>query len=166
MLKEQQIKLGYQSETVRLYYPLSSLNHLLLSELDEQQMQKELERFSGAVRERFGEIEISHRKDRFCFAIPPQGSDYVHEHMDSTEFICQFIRAIGRHGCTIEDVIQVFHDYSQHVHVESMENGEFDYMIYFEDGSPDHFRYCIKDEGHHLIYHRFTPEDYEDFGFL
>jgi hypothetical protein len=44
-------------------------------------------------------------------------------------------------------------------------HGEFDYLVYFEDGVPDDYRYCITDEGCHLIYHRFTPEDYEDFQF-
>lgn len=33
MLEEQQQKLGYQKETVRLYYPLESLNHLLGTEV-------------------------------------------------------------------------------------------------------------------------------------
>ena len=28
-IKEEQIKLGYQKETIRLYYPMSSLVHIL-----------------------------------------------------------------------------------------------------------------------------------------
>ena len=46
-----------------------------------------------------------------------------------------------------------------------MHNGEFDWLISFEDGQPDAYRYCIADEGCHLTYHRFTKEDYEAFGF-
>ena len=34
MLEEQQQKLGYQKETIRLYYPLESLNHLLGTEVE------------------------------------------------------------------------------------------------------------------------------------
>ena len=41
----------------------------------------------------------------------------------------------------------------------------FDYLVYFEDGIPDDYRYCLSLEGEHMIYHKFTPEDYEDFGF-
>ena len=31
-------------------------------------------------------------------------------------------------------------------------------------GNRPHY-YCFKDEGCHIIYHRFLKEDYEDFGF-
>lgn len=37
-------------------------------------------------------------------------------------------------------------------------------MIRFEEGE-DKYYYCFKDEGCHIIYHRFLPEDYADFGF-
>ena len=98
-------------------------------------------------------------------AIPPSGVDYVHEHTNGSEFISSFIETIGKHGCTIDELLQQFHRYSDHVHVERTTHGEFDYLVYFEDGVPDDYRYCITDEGCHLIYHRFTPEDYEDFQF-
>ena len=41
----------------------------------------------------------------------------------------------------------------------------FVFLVYFEDGIPDDYRYCLSLEGEHMIYHKFTPEDYEDFGF-
>jgi len=34
-----------------------------------------------------------------------------------------------------------------------------------EDGKPDDYRYCVVVEGNHVTYHRYTPEDYNDFGF-
>ena len=34
-------------------------------------------------------------------------------------------------------------------------------VIYFENGE-DSYYYCFKDEGCHIIYHRFMPEDYWD----
>ena len=46
-----------------------------------------------------------------------------------------------------------------------MEHEEFDYCFYFEDGKPDAYRYCVAFEEGHAIYHRFTIEDYEEFGF-
>lgn len=77
-------------------------------------------------------------------------------------FLREFIAKIGGHGCTIEELLAIFKKYSGHVHFEKMSNGEFDYLIYFEDGKPDSYRYCITDEGCYMIYHRFTPEDYRD----
>ena len=39
------------------------------------------------------------------------------------------------------------------------------FYIRFLDKADDTYYYCFKDEGFHFIYHRFLPEDYEDFGF-
>jgi len=61
--------------------------------------------------------------------------------------------------------MDVFHAYSDHVHMEKTTGTGFDYLVYFEDGIPDDYRYCLSLEGEHMIYHKFTPEDYEDFGF-
>ena len=165
VIKEEQVKLGYRSEVVRLYYPITSLNRFLETDCDIEQMKQELNDFSALAEERLGKIEVSNQGERFCLAIPPQGVDYIHEHMEDTEFIRDFIRTIEKHGCTIEDILQQFHKYAEHVHVEKVSHGEFDYLVYFEEGQPDDFRYCITDEGCHMIYHRFTPEDYEDFDF-
>ena len=45
---------------------------------------------------------------------------------------------------------------------EEIEDGDFDWAFHFADGIPDRYYYCFKDEGCHLIYHRFLPEDYEE----
>ena len=165
VLIEEQIKLGYRKETVRLYYPLLSLNRFLSSDFDIDQMTILLKDFCAFVKDDFGEVEVSNIGDRFCFKFPPKASEYVHNHMDDNSFIFNFIRTIEIHDITIDDILQVFYRYSHSVHFEKVTHGEFDYLIYFEDGIPDSFRYCITDEGVHFIYHRFTIEDYLDFGF-
>ena len=38
-------------------------------------------------------------------------------------------------------------------------------LIRFADNPDDTYYYCFKDEGCHIIYHRFLPEDYTDFDF-
>lgn len=188
VIKEEQVKLGYRSETIRLYYTFSSLNHLLgqtetprmpgnlentlpqenaaslLSDPDK--MLERLQEFCEKVSDRLGAVQVSRvEKERFCFLIPPKGVDYVHLHLKSSDFICEFIHTIERHGCSIEEVFSVFRKHSSKVHIEKVTHGEFDYLVYFEDGIPDAFRYCLTDEGGHIIYHRFTEEDYKDFDF-
>jgi hypothetical protein len=165
IIKEQQIKLGYRNENVRLYYPLLSLERLLGVTCTAEEMRGYLKEFCNQVKETYGEIEVSEENGRFCFLIPPKGSDYIHEHMEEKEFLIDFIQTVRKHGCTMDEVLQVFHQYSEHLHIEKTEHGEFDYLIYFEDGVPDDFLYCLTVEGEHIIYHRFTKEDYEDFGF-
>ncbi len=164
VIKEEQLKLGYRSEVVRLYYPLPSLAHFFDGAHSVPQIYEAMPEFLEFVRDRLGVIEVSNEGERFCLAIPPEGVDYVHDHLQPEEFICDFIETVGRHGCTMEDMLALFHKHSDHVHVEKMTHGEFDYLVYFEDGTPDDYRYCLTDEGCHIIYHRFTPEDYEEIG--
>lgn len=165
VLKEEQLKLGYRNETVRLYYPLRSLNHFLETDYNSEEMQAELELFSQSVANKLGTIKVSNENERFCFLLPPQASEFVHTHMSDTEFICNFINTISKCGVTMDEVLALFYQYSDNVHVEKAAHGEFDYLVYFKDGKPDEFRYCIKDEGCHIIYHRFTEADYIDFQF-
>lgn len=165
MIEEQQLKLGYLPETVRLYYPLSSLNRFLGIESSVEGMTGHLLKFSAQTKERLGGVVVSNQGERFCIAVPPKGAEYIHTHQRSKGFLTDLINTVQRHGCTLEEVLDQFYKYSKHVHMEKMNNGEFDYLVYFEDGVPDSYRYCLSVEECHIIYHRYTLEDYEEFGF-
>ncbi len=65
-IKEEQIKLGYRSESISLYYPLSSLNRFFGTECSVSEMAQMLVAFSEQVKVEFGEITISNRGERFC----------------------------------------------------------------------------------------------------
>ena len=116
------------------------------------------------IEDKFGEVVVSHRGDRFCFTVSDKASEYVHNNMKDNEFIKALIELVGRHGCTMDEIKELFDSYSDKIVTEAMDNGEFDIMMRFDDGS-DPYYYCFKDEGCHIIYHRFLPEDYADFGF-
>lgn len=143
VIKEQQAKLGYMREKVRLYYPLSSLNHFFGTEEDAAGMMGILENFRVVVKDRLGDVKISGKDRRFCILIP----------------------LVREHGCTIGQIRELFEAYSDKVHFEKIDNAEFDYMLRFEDDPQDKYVYCFKNEGCHMTYHRFLPEDYEEFGF-
>lgn len=179
VIKEEQAKLGYYREDIRLYYPLSSLNHFFGTNAGEDEMQSILDGggkgeadctsiaagMNEALSDKLGMVEVSHRGDRFCFHIPPEGVEYVHENTTENEFIRELVQLVAKHGCTIEEVYQLFTKHSGRVRREPMDNGEFDERIWFEDDAKDPYYYCFKQEGEHMIYHRFLPADYEDFGF-
>lgn len=165
MIKEAQLKLGYAKEPVRLYYPLDSLNHLLDSEFHADDMLLALERFSEFSHDTLGGISVSEKHGRFCILIPEFGAEYVHQHTSDTEFLKALIDKIRDHGLNLNDILEIFRQYSDRVICMKIAEDEFDYLIYFEDGIPDSFRYCIKFEGAYATYHRFTPKDYEVFGF-
>lgn len=165
VIQEGQLKLGYRPETIRLYYPLNSLNLFLGTQLDAQGMMDALAAFAAQYADKLGTVAVSRKGKRFCLAVPPEGAAYVDAQTDKHGFLAQFIAMIARHGTKIDDVIALFKAHSSCVRVDALHNGEFDYLLRFEDGKPDAFYYCITDEGCHLTYHRFTREDYEAFGF-
>lgn len=193
VIKEEQAKLGYYREDIRLYYPLSSLNHFLGTDVNADKMQKILEGtgenvdetrnivegkeagsataepivagMNARLSDKLGMVEVSHRGDRFCFHIPPEGVEYVHENTKENEFIRELVNLVAKHGCTINQIYELFTARSDRVGREKMDNGEFDERIWFEDDADDPYYYCFKQEGGHMIYHRFLPEDYEDFEF-
>lgn len=165
IIKEEQAKLGYYKEAIRLYYPLSSLNHFFKAQDNADEMQLRLDSLPQSLTEKLGSIQVSHQSDRFCFYIPEQGIIYVHEHTPDNEFIKKLVDLIGHHDSSLDDILSLFHAYSENIITEKISDGEFDLMIRFADNPNDNYYYCFKDEGCHIIYHRFFPEDYAEFDF-
>ena len=160
-IQEEQVKLGYRKEKIRLYYPLSSVNHFLEEDVDGKKTEKLEEEFQKACGESLGRVEVSRNKDRFCFVVPEEGAEYVREHMEENAFIKKLVTLLQSHSCTIEAIYRLFLETGEKIHFEEIETEDFDYLIYFENGE-DSYYYCFKDEGCHIIYHRFMPEDYRD----
>ena len=165
LMKEEQTKLGYRKEAVRLYYPLSSLNHLFEAEDSVDAMQERLIHFPEDMTAKLGMLTVTHKGDRFCFRIPEEGSEYVHEHMEANEFIKELVEMLWQHGTTMEQIRALFDRHADGVICENIDNGEFDYLLRFPESVGDPYYYCFKNEGCHIIYHRFLPEDYADFDF-
>ena len=165
IIKEEQAKLGFRKEEIRLYYPLISLNHFFEADDDVDEMQTRLEQFPEEVKKKLGDICVTHKKDRFCLHIPEQGSVYVHEHTTENEFIKKLVELMMNHGIKKEDILAIFQKEAKDIRVGDMHNGEFDFWVRFPEENEDEYYYCFKDEGCHMIYHRFLPEDYADFGF-
>ena len=177
IVKEQQAKLGYRKEIVRLYYPLSTLRHFFECAvadnkiaprvISENQMLEILapDNLPKQLTDTIGEIKVTARNERFCIEIPPEGSEYVHENTADNEFISELIALVGTHGCTMEQITELFYKYSDDIEKKEMQNGEFDCYIRFLNDPDDTYYYCFHDEGCHIIYHRFLPQDYADFGF-
>ena len=161
-LEEQQMKLGYRNESVHLYVPLSSLNRLLHTQLGAEEMAEELVRFRAQTENYLGHTGISRRGDRFGLTMKPEASEYVHTVRQQSQFLRELISLVSDHGVTLDDVGALFGRYSGRVASRRFEDGEFDLLLYFEDGIPDEYRYCFSEEGGHVIYHRFSAGDYEE----
>ena len=163
VIKESQIKLGYEDSFVSLYYPLEVLNNMLEVEYEADEMQEKLSKNMSTFVE-FGKVEVSNRNGRFCIKISEEGNRYVHENVKDNYFLRDFLHCIEKH-CTKEDIIDVFYKHSDSVVIENVDTDEFDFLIYFKTGKPDAYRYCVHFEGGHAIYHRFTKKEYELYNF-
>lgn len=164
VIKESQLKLGYEETSISLYYPIEALNNLLDSNLHTMGMEKALKTFAlqPEVKNTLGNITFSQNKSRFCISIPVKGVSYVHENIKDTGFLEAFLKCISDCHCTIDDILNVFHKFSDSVKYEKMNSDEFDYVVYFETGKPDAYRYCIHFEMGHTIYHRFNIKEYQE----
>lgn len=161
-IKEEQAKLGFRKEAIRLYYSLSSLNHFFDAQDGEEQMLDRLQHLPDTWQNTLGAVGVTAKKERFCFYIPEQGSEYVHAHGKPNEFIQKLVDLVARHDCTMSKIRDLFYGHSSQVESKKIENGEFDWMFHFTDDPEDPYYYCFKDEGIHIIYHRFLPDDYEE----
>ena len=135
--------------------------------ISEQQMLEILapDNLPRPLTDTIGEIKVTAKNERFCIEISPEGSEYVHENTADNEFISELIALVGTNGCTLEQITELFYKYSDDIEKKEMQNGEFDCYIRFLNDPYDTYYYCFHDEGCHIIYHRFLPQDYADFGY-
>ncbi len=164
MITESLIKLGYADAPIQLYFPLSSLNHLLEKEWNVAEMEGYLTAFEEAVGVRLGEIEHGVKEDRFSLRVPTRGVLYVKEHVEISPFLEELVKLTAGYECTMAEIRKLFEKYSDQVVESDMQDGEFDCVLYFADGKPDDYRYCFHKEGERFIYHRFGKADYEALG--
>ncbi len=161
-ITEAQLKIGYDNRPMSLNYTLSSLCHLTGCVCDSDRMGEYLAEFDS---EKIGKITARPIKNGYCITISTEGTKYVSENYGKTGFLAELIETVRQHGKGIKDVISVFGKYSDNVVIEKSNSEEFDYLVFFADGNPDDYYYCLTDEGCHVTYHRFIKEDYEDFDF-
>ena len=135
IIEEQQIKLGYCREDVRLYYPLSSLNHFFETTDDAQAMLDRLSSLPDDFRSKLGDVKVTQINGRFCFLIPKEGSKYVHENIAPDGFLSELIAYVGGLDCTMQGIFDLFHRYSKNVVIEKAKNDEFDYVVHFDYGA-------------------------------
>ena len=169
LVKEQQAKLGFRMRRtlIKCHHNVGTDNtfdvhYFFGSEDTAEEMKARLNGLEARMKGTLGEVRVTAKGDRFCFLIPETGSVYVHEQMKGREFIQDLVDIVGTHGCSLEEIRELFRQWSAKPVFEKIEDGDFDWAFHFADGIPDRYYYCFKDEGCHLIYHRFLPEDYAE----
>lgn len=162
---EAQCKLGYVKESIRLYYPLSSLNALLSeNQQDLMTLEQDLERCEAMRHTILGPLTWEVDRGRLSVCISPAGVEAVHCTRQPSEFLKSIVALFQKnHHCTIEEIRSLFASFHAEYICEKMPaQADFDYCFRFKDAEVDEYYYCIKMEMGHTIYHRFMREDYEE----
>ena len=157
-IKECEIKLGYQEETIHLYYPENTLLELL--EATPENLHQKTDSFCKLQAGLFGKITIeeTQEKGRYCISIPAKGVKYVHENIAANPFMEAFVQEIHKPGLKKDDILKLFYQFSKDVIEEKIEDNEW--AIYFQDDTIDAYVYYIEEDGFGLQYHRFTKETF------
>ncbi len=164
MIKEQQMKLGYEKETVRFYFQETSMDAFLglpystdWTDAQISSLQEKMRKQAGGT---LGELVITKKGNRFCVTIPPEGSAYVHQHVKENPFLREMIQLFQCHHVELAEVQALFERYGAY-RCEKADGLEFDYLFYFLTPDVDTWFYCLKFDAGHASYHRFTKEDLE-----
>ncbi|MBD5088683.1 MAG: DUF3877 family protein [Clostridiales bacterium] len=162
-IKEWQIKIGYQEESMGLYYPANSLKRLmkLPENMTLSELLKKLDIFLEGKVDTLGKVVVSNQKDRICLQIPKEGTAYVHEHILASPFLKEFIEKITMPGCTLEEIKKVFYKYSTNVVEKDGIHDGLGRIFYFEDETIDSYVYCLEFDEFGATYHRFDKLDFQ-----
>lgn len=161
-VKEWEIKIGYRSEAVELYYPGEALEELLHT--DRAGLEAALKRFQEDCRERLGAVGIrkTSGEDRWCVRISPQGTAYVHTRVEEPKFLKAFLALVTSPGKKLEDAEALFRSYSDRVEIRKQGR---EWSFWFSGGEPDAFVYHVEETPFGIEYHRFTREAYDKLFF-
>lgn len=162
-IKEIQFKLGFTREVIRLYYPVESMCRLLGTEYRSgEELLKALGQEKDLFNTGLGSLQFALAKDRIEVCIPIQGAVYVHEQIPDPPFLVGLIALFQeKHDLTCRELCGYFEKTGKEFVCKQMEPGaEFDYVLYFPEGEPDGWFYCVRMEMGHTVYHRFSREDW------
>lgn len=156
---ECELKLGHEENPISFYYPVTSLLELL--KCDENGLKAAISDFVAEEQNRLGNVrikELPKEKGRYEVTVPAAGVKWVHENFQPSEFMSRFVTEIKRPGNTLEDMVELFRNFSPDVEVEKV--CEEEWAVSFKKREIDPYVYHIEQNEFGLEYHRFTKEAY------
>lgn len=166
-IKEWQLKIGCQPGSMRLYYPKASLIGMLDigADASEAELLKELSDFTADVRERLGNIRVSHTGERYCLEVPEKGCRYVKEQVPDPQFLKLLLDVLQDKGTDMERIRHLFLSYARENNGRCLEDGHGEEglgrVFSFDRNDIDPYVYCVEQDDFGLTYHRFDRQDYE-----
>lgn len=164
-IEEAQVKLGYADESVRLYYPLDSINDIMEGDFSSnEECIKTLISNEDFLSSELGNIELNDHGRNIEVVIGRDGVRFVYENKKPSEFLVEFINAFAvNHHIKLDEIKAIFDKYGKYKCENVDESTGFKWALCFDDRGEavDKYVYCINEEMGHTIYHRFTKNDYK-----
>lgn len=157
-IKEAHMKLGFTDSEVSLNYQIRSLGHLV----DEVPATEALEVLVREAQPTLGQLTYRIRDNVVRITVPREGVRYVRDHVPERPLLRELISLVQTPTVTLEEILTMFRRHSDNVACEPTEEGGMDYVIWFPDGDPDDYRYCLCLDGLGATYHRLSKADFED----
>lgn len=154
------MKIGFaENEPMKIYYDLGLLCQLLDCEEDAD-LKVLFPEFKKEVEPRLGTLIIKRIKGRFEFTVLGEGVRYIYENNSRRHFLKELIQALEKKDCTMEQILPIFRKESEDLTILEEDQGEFQYVVYFNDSSIDEFKYCFTFDEMGHYYHRLLDYDY------
>ena len=127
VIQEAQTKIGYDRHAITFYYPASSVAHMLGTKEDADAVEQALRGFAAHEAPTLGAVEVVRDGERFCFHVPAEGAEFVHEKVPDSGFLRAFLTVMSGLEVSLDDILAVFHRFSDSVTCERIEGSdEFD----------------------------------------
>lgn len=101
-------KTGLQKGTGPFLLSTEFPEPLFDASFSEEEMKEALKEFPAFAEERFGNVEITGKGERFCFFLSEKATEYVHGHQGASAFIFELVETLSVHGTTMAEVEEVF----------------------------------------------------------
>lgn len=157
-IKEAHLKLGYSEASMSFNYPKRSLEHLV----NGASIEDALEELREFVIPTLGEIAYRFKDNQVRITIPAEGVKYVADNVPEKPHLRDLVELIQRPMVTMDQIKELFNKYSDQVMCQPTDESGMDYVLWFGDGQPDDYRYCICLDGLGATYHRLSKKDFED----
>lgn len=164
-IKEWHMKIGYQEESIRLYYPQDSLRDFFDIDINKEDTELFCRIVQNYLTEKMsdmGEVKVSLEKQRFCIEISKELNQYIAKYIEASDFLRDFLEALSTGE--IKAVRTLFQSYAEKNHgkyVEKSHHGEGSIAFSFQEERIDPYVYCVEQDEFGLTYHRFVKIEYE-----
>ena len=118
VIQEAQTKIGYDRHAITFYYPASSVAHMLGTKEDADAVERALRGFAAHEAPTLGAVEVVRDGERFCFHVPAEGAEFVHEKVPDSGFLRAFLAVMSGLEVSLDDILAVFHRFSDSVTCE------------------------------------------------